>query len=85
MGVLDHLIRNGPVLPEKVQIVRTELVEIDPASVARKVRATQLMVDGNSRLAVVANTEVDPIPVSIAIRGLGTVEVLIPIYHLKKF
>jgi hypothetical protein len=58
----------------------------DPATEARRQRVLAMLADNPAlRLAVVCDGAGDPVPVAVAIRGKGTVEILIPAARFDPF
>ena len=58
----------------------------DPATEARRQRVLAMLADNPAlRLAVVCDGAGDPVPVAVAIRGKGSVEILIPAARFDPF
>jgi len=58
----------------------------DPATEARRQRVLTMLADNPAlRLAVVCDGAGDPVPVAVAIRGKGSVEILIPAARFDPF
>ena len=58
----------------------------DPATETRRQRVLTMLADNPAlRLAVVCDGAGDPVPVAVAIRGKGSVEILIPAARFDPF
>ena len=69
-----------------IAIANPEVAPSDPATEARRQRVLAMLADNPAlRLAVVCDGAGDPVPVAVAIRDKGSVEVLIPAARFDPF
>ena len=69
-----------------IAIANPEVAPSDPATEARRQRVLTMLADNPAlRLAVVCDGAGDPVPVAVAIRDKGSVEILIPAARFDPF
>ena len=69
-----------------IAIANPEVAPSDPATEARRQRVLAMLADNPAlRLAVVCDGAGDPVPVAVAIRDKGSVEILIPAARFDPF
>ena len=70
----------------RIAIANPEVAPSDPATEARRQRVLAMLADNPAlRLAVVCDGAGDPVPVAVAIRDKGSVEILIPAARFDPF